>query len=276
MRAVRATAAALVLVAAARVASAAEGPGCSAATVDEKLVPRLRAEQYVDVHQLALTLDALCPPDAVADARRVLDALALVGLGEVERGRALLFDVAARGADARVRGTADVIIAWSYLRARDDDAFRRRLPSLAADPRARLALLAATVDFAQEAGALPPAAMGPDVAQLVASYQAARRTKRTWLAATLSAVLPGAGQAYAGSWQAAAVSFVLNGALIGATVELGARRLYLPAAASGLAASFFYVGNIVNAADLAGHRNEVAADEPYRALEARLVPEAHP
>lgn len=256
-------------------ARAAEGPGCSAATVDEKLVPRLRAEQYVDVHALALTLDALCPTDAIADTRRVLDALALIALDEADRARALLFEVAARGADLRTRAAADVVIAWSYLRARDEDAFRRRLPALQPAARARLTLLAATVD-PDLAGEAAPAPAGADVAPLVATYRAARRTKRPWLAATLSALLPGAGQAYAGSWQAAAVSFVLNGALIGATAELGARRLYLPAAASGLAASFFYVGNIVNAADLASRRNEVAAEAPYRALEARLVPEAHP
>jgi hypothetical protein len=38
----------------------------------------------------------------------------------------------------------------------------------------------------------------------------------------------------------------------------------------------FYVGNILNAADLAVRRNDVASRPSYRALEELLVPEASP
>ena len=105
---------------------------------------------------------------------------------------------------------------------------------------------------------------------------AAEHTKRPWLAAGMSVVLPGAGQAYAGSWQGAAVAFLMNAFLIGASVELVSHKLYLSAGAAGLAASFFYVGNVLNAADLAARRNEMAAAPARLELERQLLPEAHP
>jgi hypothetical protein len=108
-----------------------------------------------------------------------------------------------------------------------------------------------------------------------ADYQRAH-VRRPWLAGVLSAVLPGAGQAYAGSWQGAAVALVLNAALIGATAELATRRLYFSAAAAGTAASIFYVGNILNAADLAQRRNERASAPAREAMERLLIPEAYP
>ena len=93
------------------------------------------------------------------------------------------------------------------------------------------------------------------------------------LAGVMSALLPGSGQLYAGSLQAAAVTFVLNSLFIGATVELARDKLYVTAAAAGTAASFFYLGGIINAADLARRRNRIA-QQPYAdELEELLVPE---
>lgn len=252
---------------------------CDDTVAEQRLAPRLRLGQYVDVHQAAVALDVVCPPELVADRRRILDALALVELDEGARARAELSNVARASNDAAIRARAEVLVAWAYLREGDDGAFRARLDGLLPASRARLALLAAPQDAAaltRASVALGFDAQSSDIAQLVAGVRTARRTRRPWLAGVLSAVLPGAGQVYAGSWQAAAVSFVLNGALIGATVELAQRRLYLPAGAAGLAASFFYVGNVFNAVDLADRRNDVAAEAPFRALEERLVPEAHP
>jgi hypothetical protein len=252
---------------------------CGVAAVDNDLVPRLRRSEYLDVHHLCNTLNVLCASDAVSDSRRILDALSLIELDEAERARALLEGVSQKSPDPRARRWASVVITWSFLRQRDEAAFRGRLATLPDEARGRLELLARAPDeaaFGRQALGLGLDATSSDVGKLAAAYRTARRTKRPWLAGVLSAVLPGAGQVYAGSWQGAAVAFVLNATLIGATAELATRRLYLPAAATGLAASFFYVGNIVNAADLAGRRNEMAAAEPYRALETRLVPEAHP
>src|SRR5690606_34632281 len=103
-----------------------------------------------------------------------------------------------------------------------------------------------------------------------------RHRKRPWLAGALSAVVPGLGQAYAGSWESAAVSFVLNGALIGATVELARRDFYAASTVTGLAGSVFYLGSVLSAADLARRHNQRAAEPERRALERLLLPERSP
>jgi hypothetical protein len=60
---------------------------------------------------------------------------------------------------------------------------------------------------------------------------------------------------------------------ISATVELALDKHYATAAAAGTAASFFYVGGIINGVDLARHRNHIA-QQPYAdRLEQLLVPE---
>jgi hypothetical protein len=256
-------------------------PACDPAAIDTLLVPRFRRGQYLDVHNLCVTLDVVCAgagPGA-GPMRSILDALSLMELDEHERARALLIAVPQQSQDVTVRERAAVVLAWSFLRDGDRAAFQQRLSALPAEPRLRLELLSKTDDepaFQQLLAVTNQDRLRADVAPLVADLRAARRTKRPWLAGVLSAVIPGAGQAYAGSWQGAAVAFVLNATLIGATGELAARRLYLPAVAAGVAASFFYVGSIFNAADLATRRNETAASVPARALEDRLVPEAHP
>jgi hypothetical protein len=256
-------------------------PACELAAVDTLLVPRFRRGQYLDVHNLCVTLDVICAGAAggAGPMRSILDALSLMELDEHERARALLIAVTQQSRDATMRERAAVLLAWSFLRDGDRAAFQQRLPTLPAEPRLRLDLLSRADDepaFQRLLGAAGRDRLRPDVGPLVADLRAARRTKRPWLAGVLSAVIPGAGQAYAGSWQGAAVAFVLNATLIGATGELATRRLYLPAVAAGVAASFFYVGSIFNAADLATRRNDTAASAPARALEDRLVPEAHP
>jgi hypothetical protein len=256
-------------------------PACEPAAVDTLLVPRFRRGQYLDVHNLCVTLDVVCAGAGAGAGpmRSILDALSLIELDEHDRARALLISVPQQSQDAALRDRAAVVLAWSYLRDGDRAAFQQRLATLPVEPRLRLELLSRADDepaVQQLLGAAGQDRLRADVAPLVADLRAARRTKRPWLAGVLSAVIPGAGQAYAGSWQGAAVAFVLNATLIGATGELAARRLYLPAVAAGVAASFFYVGSIFNAADLATRRNETAASVPARALEDRLVPEAHP
>ena len=125
--------------------------------------------------------------------------------------------------------------------------------------------------FATASKSLAPA-LTEGIASSHQSYLASQ-SKRPWLAAGLSLVIPGAGQAYAGSWSGAAVALVLNAALIGGTIELGRRRLFFSASVTGLAASVFYVGNILNAADLARRWNSVAARPYLEEMERLLVPE---
>jgi hypothetical protein len=170
-----------------------------------------------------------------------------------------------------------VLHAWSFTRDRDQQAFDNALAQLPPQPRLRLQILErvgapAVLPLLER---LEPGARD-GVRSTVAQLWSAEHTRRPWLAASLSVVLPGAGQAYAGSWQGAAVAFVLNAALIGACAELAVHKLYVTAGAAGLAASFFYAGNIMNAADLARRRNEMASAPARLELEHLLLPEAHP
>jgi hypothetical protein len=244
--------------------------------VEPQIIEALRARQFLDAHVLARTAAAYCAASAEALYRRY-DALALLGLDDLGRAREQL-GPALGSDDPILRQDALALHAWTFLRERDDDAFHRALQALPEAPRLRLRVLEHASDRDQAralAAGLEPRLRAGALAGIDEVW-AGEHTRRPWLAATLSAVLPGAGQAYAGSWQGAAVAFALNGLLISATVELAWKRLYLAASAAGAAASFFYVGNVINAADLATRRNEMAAAPARLALESRLLPEAHP
>lgn len=85
------------------------------------------------------------------------------------------------------------------------------------------------------------------------------------LAGTLSALLPGLGQASLGRWGEAASALLVNGLLIGGTVELARREAW---AGAGLLLFFdlgFYGGNVMSAVNGARRFNR-------RALEARVDP----
>jgi hypothetical protein len=125
-------------------------------------------------------------------------------------------------------------------------------------------------------GAAPPAASTatPDVLDRLAEERAALPLQRPWLAGLLSAVLPGAGQAYNGRWLDASLAFVLTGASVAGTVALLARPqpewgFGIPL---GLLALVFYSGAIVNAVGDAFRLNEQA----YAAFAKKLEAEAWP
>jgi hypothetical protein len=171
-----------------------------------------------------------------------------------------------------------VALAWVHLRQRDDQALALALGRLPPEARLRLQALAVLDDrsrFAERAGALPEV-LRPPVLQAAGALEQAKHTRRPWVAGSLSALLPGAGQLYAGAWQSAAVAFVLNAVAIAATVELARHRLYATAVAAGTLGSVFYVGSIVNAAELAGRRNQAAALPHRQRLQQLLAPEVNP
>jgi hypothetical protein len=201
-----------------------------------------------------------------------------VKLDDGARAAALLGELqAADPGDSRPA----VALAWLHLGNRDQQAFAAAVARLPPQAAARLqALAAADADapdgaFARRASGLP-APLPPLAARAHAALVAARHDRRPWLAGSFSAVLPGAGQAYAGSWQSAAVAFALNAVWLGASIELVRHRLYFTGAAAGLVTSVFYVGNIANAVDLARRRNQALAREPRARLEQLLVPEVFP
>jgi hypothetical protein len=239
--------------------AAAHADPCTDPEVTARLSSLLHMRRFADAHHAATDLRVQCGD---RDAWRLIDDVALLRLEDRPYALADLtnFHMPA----------ADVVLAWAYLTNHDAQAASAVLPRIPEPRRAALIALAALPDedrFAAAARGLDPRAL-----ELSRRYHAAR-VKRPALAGVLSAVVPGSGQLYAGSPQAAAVTFVLNALFIGATVELARDKEYVTAAAAGTAASVFYVGGIINAADLARRRNRIA-QQPYAdELEELLVPE---
>lgn len=82
------------------------------------------------------------------------------------------------------------------------------------------------------------------------------QAKKPWLAGSLSALLPGAGQAYLGNYQSGLFAFALNALFFSATQELSKEGLHSTALASGAVFSIFYVGNITGSVQAARLLNE--------------------
>jgi hypothetical protein len=251
---------------------------CESVQLDRSLTEHVRARHLLDAHGLAEIMLAICPSSPLRFRWRILNALVLEELDEPARAQAALFDTM-KDAPSPERETSAVLLARSYLLAGDDTAFDRALSQLPPDAAVRLRTFAAHDDqarFQRVVGTLSDPKTTAEALKHFAAYDQAAHARHPWLAGTLSVVLPGAGQAYAGSWQGAAVAFVLNAVLVGATAELAWRRLYISAGAAGLAASIFYVGNVFNAADLAARGNQQGARVHGEALERVLIPEAYP
>jgi hypothetical protein len=237
----------------------AQADPCADPQVTARLASLVHARRFADAHHAATDLKVQCGDQ---DAWRLLDDIALLRLED--RAWALQ-DLTTLKLPA-----AEVVLAWTYVENHDDQAAAAVLPRLPPPRRAALQALAVLGD--EDAFDVAAHGLDPRALELGHRYHDAR-VKSPALAGVLSAVLPGSGQLYSGSLSAAAVTFVLNGLFIGATVELARDKHYVTAAAAGTAASFFYVGGIINAADLARRRNRIA-QEPYAdELEELLVPE---
>lgn len=245
-------------------------PSCADDAVAPRLAHLLQAGRFADVHHAATTVRVMCGGVAL-DATRLLGAIALLRLEDREPA---LGELAALAADGAHRDTAALVLGWAHLANADREAAEVVLARVPAPRAAAVRALTALDDRATFERHLRqlPAAVQPSARVIAGRYHAARG-KHPALAGVLSAVLPGAGQVYAGSWQAAAVTFVLNGLFVTATVELARDGHYFTAAAAGTAASFFYVGGIMNAVDLAQRRNELASKPHAADLERLLVPE---
>lgn len=100
--------------------------------------------------------------------------------------------------------------------------------------------------------------------------------KAPWVAGTLSAILPGAGQAYVGAWSSGLYSFVLNSLFLATTMELQREGLYAASLVSGLVFSVTYVGGILSANQAAylynKSRLEPQEKEKFQELFPELVP----
>jgi hypothetical protein len=85
-------------------------------------------------------------------------------------------------------------------------------------------------------------------------------TKSLWLAGSLSAVLPGAGQLYAGRWEDGLVAFTTNAVLIGATALAWHRDERVTAGALGCVAFGFYAGNVYGGVNAAARHDRAVRD----------------
>lgn len=142
--------------------------------------------------------------------------------------------------------------AWLRLRAGDPTA-----PDYFDAVPGEGALALAGDHFAAELRALPPLP-----------------TRSPLAAGLLSALLPGAGQLYAGEPRDALSALALNGLFMGGTAALVRQRAWPAVALTGLFTLGFYTGNIVSAANAASRRNQRYArarmEELSRAWELHL------
>jgi hypothetical protein len=243
-------------------------PACADRELTPRLTALLRARRFADAHHAVVGLRVLCG-DETDHVWRLVDDIALLRLEDRPVALGDLEDLS-RAGDA----SAATVLAWAYVDNRDASAAKTALARLPAPKQAALRALANRDDeddFTTHARQLP-APLSQQALALGGHYRDAR-AKSPAAAGILSALLPGAGQVYAGSFEAAAITFALNALFVSATVELALDKHYATAAAAGTAASFFYVGGIINAVDLARRRNHIA-QQPYSdRLEELLVPE---
>jgi hypothetical protein len=97
--------------------------------------------------------------------------------------------------------------------------------------------------------------------------------KKPWVAATLSGIIPGAGQVYNGNYQSAAISFIFNALLLFSTIEFHQHDLDWPAATSGFLFSMTYVGNIISSGRDAKSYNNLVNTQRNEYLKKELMPE---
>lgn len=97
--------------------------------------------------------------------------------------------------------------------------------------------------------------------------------KSATLAGIASALIPGAGQAYVGNWQTAALAFVINSAVLAATLDFNRKDMPAATIAGAGVFSITYIGNIVSAAQSANEFNRAARSEPESEMKTLLLPE---
>lgn len=100
--------------------------------------------------------------------------------------------------------------------------------------------------------------------------------KNPLIAGFASSLIPGAGQAYVGAFQSAAIALILNSLFLATTVELANHKLPYAALASGMIFSVTYIGNILNAADSANQKNSNMRVSQEHRLRETLFPEFSP
>lgn len=119
------------------------------------------------------------------------------------------------------------------------------------------------------------AAATPGLDPLVSAMSSTRAGHRSPLAAGLmSAVLPGAGQVYAGRYRDGIMSFAINALFVSSTVLAAQKKEYGLAGVLGGTELLWYGGNVVGALNAAHRYDAEAEDARWRGLEKKyLTPE---
>ncbi len=92
------------------------------------------------------------------------------------------------------------------------------------------------------------------------------KERSPWTAAVLAALFPGAGHAYLGRWEDAALVFMVNGAFLGATVEAIQKKQPALAGGMALAELLWYTGNIFSSVSNTHKHNRQLLQEWSRGL----------
>ena len=196
-------------------------------------------------------------------------SLSMAELGETAEALRNLF-VLEGAADQSARSRAQLFRAFLA------PEFTASLPD---EPRTRLKLWTSRFSRSDFASIAQTSSVVPSLRiKLLEIHDGLARvpSKDPWLAAGASLLVPGAGQVYAGSFQSAAVAFVLNSLFLATTLELARKDFPAAAVASGMVFSITYIGNILNAAN-AANRFNMNARAPYEAeLRGALFPEFKP
>lgn len=92
------------------------------------------------------------------------------------------------------------------------------------------------------------------------------KERSPWTAAVLAGLFPGAGHAYLGRWEDAALVFMVNGAFLGATLEAVEKKQPALAGGMALAELLWYSGNIFSAVSNTHKHNRQLLQEWGRAV----------
>ncbi|HVO30899.1 MAG TPA: hypothetical protein VMV18_09185 [bacterium] len=225
------------------------------------------------------------PEDARADEAKLLVGMSYLAGGQWVAAAAALEPIVSRGLPGKVGADAAFALADTRMGAGDYDLaaleFRRFGEDYPEDARAALSALrmgwarmfaadvlasldakkgrAAFTEAARELDAIPVSS--PEHARAVRLAAGSRRIaglsyKHPALAGAMSAVIPGAGQVYAGRWKDGLIAFFVNSLFIGGAVE---SYLKGNTVASGILVLFemgWYTGNIYSAVNSAHRTND--------------------
>jgi hypothetical protein len=180
-------------------------------------------------------------------------------------------------ADLQGRGLFSYALAMNELSERNEVfASLRQIRDLPGPELHRRANLFEVVELKTKM----PESLEPDQAQRVHAWNTRAfldvPTKSPWVAGGLSAVIPGAGQAYVGAWQSGLYSFVINSLFLATALELNRKGLQTSSLAAGAVFSVTYFGGILAATQAAHLYNENQVRPFETDLHRKLFPELSP